>query len=744
MALSHTLSHTHTRTHTHTQARNVGQFKKAHSGGEGTTRYTCKRMEEAFETCQKPFFKLQHKAFKRNEEHVQAVKLVEALKGNDDAGRNRDKLQKAQHDAQGADKRRAEASEKLKSELFNYGETMKVNFNQCQEQEQQRLSFVKRTLSTVSGIACASEHRTGNSLARVQALQEHIATISPDKAIDEFALRVGVAEPLVVPELNNYLYNPMVVQRRSQQDAASRGNRRSRPATIIQVDSSGEDSDADDAKGGGERGRAAGAPLESDPRDNEVEGMSYEPKKRTSSIDTLARNARLLARELAGKCKEKDTLGFVQSYEQIQRVGLGQSCNAALHEGNMYKNRYTNILAYDATRVVLPAINEDPLTDYINANWIPGHDGAHSYIATQGPNPHSVNSFWRMIIFAKVEVIVMVTQLVEGGRLKCERYWPDAQVDPSATRSFGLNIHITHQSTVDRPHYTLRRFQVRWANPDGESTRMVTQLCFKAWPDHGVPSSTDALLAFRTAVRREVRDVQAPLCVHCSAGVGRTGTFITIDWAMKQCAAGLATNIQLDHFIKQMRVHRNVMVQTDLQYLFIFKAVIAAYHRVLLSETKEECTKWLVPAGRISMDGGPEIVWDDSQGFGMSLNNDAPAARSSITPQVLQLAGTAPTEQQVESARLCHDGPAYMSVPLFCRPAGRQGVDHAQPETSAGTLLSTSSVEASALLPTLAAGAGDATAAEHAAVYLSIALFASPGTSSSSNRYCPWHHARCA
>ena len=203
-----------------------------------------------------------------------------------------------------------------------------------------------------------------------------------------------------------------------------------------------------------------------------------------------------------------------------------------------------------------------------------------------------------MVVHCKVEVLVMLCQLIEGGRQKCHRYWPDKDIDPDGNRNYGNMIDVKHLDTVQRPDYQVRTFTITCEG----TSRKVTQFSFKAWPDHGCPASTAALLGFTSAVRRAVTTPEVPIVVHCSAGVGRTGTFNAVDWAIRryiyQAAPALAasvssnssssnsnnkddvdtdgpellalstnTYIDLDSMIAEMRECRNSMVQTEVQYV---------------------------------------------------------------------------------------------------------------------------------------------------------------------------------
>lgn len=268
--------------------------------------------------------------------------------------------------------------------------------------------------------------------------------------------------------------------------------------------------------------------------------------------------------------------GYEAVFQALAPVGSNQPAEATRADANKLKNRYANIVAYDSTRVVLPVINDDPATDYINANYIPGHNNPRAYIATQGPIPNSFSSFWRMIAVEKIEVIVMVTNEYEGGKLKCHRYWPDPTSIPSLTKQQYGGVYVEYRSVEQFEDYAVRVFVVTY---QGES-RFVRHLYFQSWPDHGVPLTTNELQQFRAEVRGAVTDPNVPILVHCSAGVGRTGTFIAVDHLLNQCTA-LDGIPNIDEVVRQMRLARNYMIQTEMQFVFVYRTLLDALTTLL-------------------------------------------------------------------------------------------------------------------------------------------------------------------
>ncbi|XP_048028346.1 receptor-type tyrosine-protein phosphatase H-like [Megalobrama amblycephala] len=276
-------------------------------------------------------------------------------------------------------------------------------------------------------------------------------------------------------------------------------------------------------------------------------------------VDTFPEHFRNMSRD--------ENRGFSQEHEDLSSVGIEQSSVAAYLPKNKDKNRFTNILPYDSSRVQL-TVNDEDDSDYINANYMPGYDNASKqYIAAQGPLPSTVNGFWRMVWENRSQAIVMVTNCTESGRIKCEQYWP-LDYTPCV---YG-NLVVTVKSENKAPSWTLREFSVK--NKSTSETRTVKHFHFTAWPDHGVPSGTEELIQFRGLVRQHIESSfsAGPTVVHCSAGVGQTGTLIALDVLLQQLDREKAVGIAA--FVQQMRLCRPLMVQTESQYVFLHQCIM--------------------------------------------------------------------------------------------------------------------------------------------------------------------------
>ncbi|XP_068398797.1 tyrosine-protein phosphatase non-receptor type 13 isoform X11 [Eschrichtius robustus] len=262
--------------------------------------------------------------------------------------------------------------------------------------------------------------------------------------------------------------------------------------------------------------------------------------------------------------------------ENLQELKPLDQCLIGQTKENRRKNRYKNILPYDATRV--------PLGDeggYINASFIKIPVGREEfvYIACQGPLPTTVGDFWQMIWEQKSTVIAMMTQEVEGEKIKCQRYWPNV-LGKTTMVSDRLRLALVRVQQ-------LKGFVVRAMTLEDIQTgevRHISHLNFTAWPDHDTPSQPDDLLTFISYMRHIHRS--GPITTHCSAGIGRSGTLICIDVVLGLISQDLEFDIT--DLVRCMRLQRHGMVQTEDQYIFCYQVILYVLTRLQAEEEEKE------------------------------------------------------------------------------------------------------------------------------------------------------------
>ncbi|XP_034066632.1 tyrosine-protein phosphatase non-receptor type 12-like isoform X3 [Gymnodraco acuticeps] len=254
--------------------------------------------------------------------------------------------------------------------------------------------------------------------------------------------------------------------------------------------------------------------------------------------------------------------------EKIYPTNVGEK------EENVKKNRYKDILPFDHTRVKLTLKTTNNDSDYVNANFIKGMDGPEAYIATQGPLQNTVIDFWRMNWEYNVAVIVMACREFEMGRKKCERYFPLLGEEPM---SFGP-FRISCESEQARTDYFIRTLTVENENEN----RRLTQFHYMNWPDHDVPSSFDSILDMIALMREYQENDDVPICVHCSAGCGRTGAICAIDYTWNLLKAGkIPEDFNVFRLIQEMRTQRHSAVQTKEQYELVHRAIAQLFEKQL-------------------------------------------------------------------------------------------------------------------------------------------------------------------
>ncbi|XP_032144535.1 receptor-type tyrosine-protein phosphatase C isoform X3 [Sapajus apella] len=290
-------------------------------------------------------------------------------------------------------------------------------------------------------------------------------------------------------------------------------------------------------------------------RDDEKQLMNVEPIHADILLETYKR-----------KIADEGRL-FLAEFQSIPRVFSKFPIKEARKSFNQNKNRYVDILPYDYNRVELSEINGDAGSNYINASYIDGFKEPRKYIAAQGPRDETVDDFWRMIWEQKATVIVMVTRCEEGNRNKCAEYWPSVE---EGTRAFG-DVVVKINQYKRCPDYIIQKLSIL-NKKEKTAGREVTHIQFTSWPDHGVPEDPHLLLKLRRRVNAFSNFFSGPIVVHCSAGVGRTGTYIGIDAMLEGLEA--ENKVDVYGYVVKLRRQRCLMVQVEAQYILIHQALV--------------------------------------------------------------------------------------------------------------------------------------------------------------------------
>uniref|UniRef100_A0A671RBF6 Tyrosine-protein phosphatase non-receptor type 13-like n=1 Tax=Sinocyclocheilus anshuiensis TaxID=1608454 RepID=A0A671RBF6_9TELE len=252
----------------------------------------------------------------------------------------------------------------------------------------------------------------------------------------------------------------------------------------------------------------------------------------------------------------------LQEFENLQNLRPLDECLIGQTKENKKKNRYKNIVPFDTTRVML---GKDG--GYINANFIkmPVKDENFLYIACQGPLPTTLGDFWQMVWEQKSNVIAMMTQEVEGGKVKCQRYWPDTPRSPAMVDD-RLQITLVKDQHLD--NFVIRLIEVK--DIQTNEIQRVTHLNYTGWPDHGTPTQPEQLLTFISYMRHIHQS--GPIITHCSAGIGRSGTLICIDVVLGLISKDV--DFDISDVVRTMRLQRQGMVQTEEQYIFCYQVIL--------------------------------------------------------------------------------------------------------------------------------------------------------------------------
>ncbi|KAA8495905.1 Tyrosine-protein phosphatase non-receptor type 1 [Porphyridium purpureum] len=350
----------------------------------------------------------------------------------------------------------------------------------------------------------------------------------------------------------------------------------------------------------------------------------------------FAHELELLIARLNRFSRREDTVEFEEEFLRIEITALPGHYHrswfsVALEKRNIALNRYINVMAMDKTRVKLLDVDEGE-SDYVNASFIQGVPTEISYIAAQNPLPSTMGHFWQMVWEQNISVIVMLTKLVEKGKVKGEQYWPD--IGESILYGTSYRVIAEGHTAKSKETYLQIRTFILWKAPPGSEDdldrtrregRHITHVQYMSWPDHGIPKTCKPLLNLLAMVDELIcpededdfdavpvdddgtgldNEREPCVLVHCSAGIGRTGTYIAVDIALRQYYAlhnkspaeseklkrlGIEpmTVHGLEGIVRSLKQQRFGMVQTWQQYRFAYIAVLYGIQLLLTKEEKE-------------------------------------------------------------------------------------------------------------------------------------------------------------
>ncbi|KAF5281454.1 hypothetical protein FQR65_LT14688 [Abscondita terminalis] len=260
--------------------------------------------------------------------------------------------------------------------------------------------------------------------------------------------------------------------------------------------------------------------------------------------------------------------GFQQEFELLPDRFIDRTTRASDARENVYKNRYPDIKAYDQTRVKLSQVDGVIGSDYINANYVLGYKERKKFICAQGPMDTTVNDFWRLIWEQNLELILMLTNLEEYSKTKCAKYWPDKDEN---SKFFG-NINVSHIQETRYSDFIVRELRISKEVSGREEERVISQYHYLVWKDFMAPEYPYGLIKFIKRMNEACSVDKGSVLVHCSAGVGRTGTLVALDCLIQQMKD--EGHVTIFNTVCELRHQRNFLVQSLKQYVFIYRALM--------------------------------------------------------------------------------------------------------------------------------------------------------------------------
>ncbi|XP_033825887.1 tyrosine-protein phosphatase non-receptor type 1-like [Periophthalmus magnuspinnatus] len=260
---------------------------------------------------------------------------------------------------------------------------------------------------------------------------------------------------------------------------------------------------------------------------------------------------------------------WTEIYQDIRQQSCDLPCKVAKLPENKTRNRYRDVSPFDHSRIHLQL----GANDYINASLITVEEAQRKYILTQGPLPTTCGHFWEMVWEQRSRGVVMLNRVIEKGSIKCAQYWPQKEAKDAVFED--TNFKVTFVSEDVKSYYTVRQLELE--NLCTGETREILHFHYTTWPDFGVPESPASFLNFLYKVRESgcLNSDQGPVVVHCSAGIGRSGTFCLVDTCLILMSMRRdPSSVRIRDVLLEMRRHRMGLIQTADQLRFSYLAVI--------------------------------------------------------------------------------------------------------------------------------------------------------------------------
>ncbi|KHN80976.1 Tyrosine-protein phosphatase Lar-like [Toxocara canis] len=301
------------------------------------------------------------------------------------------------------------------------------------------------------------------------------------------------------------------------------------------------------------------------------EGKADGAKGPTQNVAKCRPNAKVEVEKWVQRALDMGVDGLREEYMRMKRyVPEGMTCEAFQGTYESGKSRYKDVPCQDKYRVILkwPGVSDD----YIHANYLATPISEKRFICTQGPMPKSVDDFWHMVVQEESDSIVMLTNTIEKGFNKCEQYWPN---DQGQTLTFGgveIVNNLVRPLSADEPIVRVCVLNVKWKEGDQEKNREVRHYQWIDWPDRGVPPCRLTAMVLLSCIR----GTKKPIIVHCSAGIGRTGAIVAIEFILERLQGGLPCE-SMDQILKMLRDRRPFSIQNDLQYLYVHRVMLCYF-----------------------------------------------------------------------------------------------------------------------------------------------------------------------